>query len=190
MPYDAPAFHYTSFLLLNPTAYVLTYLPPSSSTPSLQVFSVAHGEARLVSTLELPALNPTIVRLPIPLFFELRPDPPSSASERIWGLQHGGDGDGTGNGDGSFPPCGSTRPFATDPDRGVLNLDVTVGDSSYQFHVLKETLMQELAWGGDGRLRTWDEWGPKATRAWQGVTRRQWVTHIHGCAPLPPTSPP
>jgi hypothetical protein len=46
--------------------------------------------------------------------------------------------------------------------------------------MLKETLLQELAWGSEGRLRTWDEWGPKAVRAWQGFGRRQWVTHTHG----------
>lgn len=168
LSHEAPEFHFTSFLLLSPTSCVLTYLAPTSAMPSLQLFDIAHSEARHLSTLELPKLNAGLLRLPIPIALELRPDPPSSASERLWGPQL----DGSSN--------GATRPFATDPDRGLISLDITVGDQPYHFHLLKETLTKELAWGSEGRLRTWDEWGPKACRVWQGFARRQWVTHTHG----------
>lgn len=179
-----PEFHFPSFILLSPTAFAITSLESSTATPAIEVFDFDNFSGwpgavtpQRAAVFGLPSLNPRLLRLPVPLIFEFRPDPPSSASDTLWGFQ-------------GKP---SSRPFATDPSRGLVNLDVSIGDFSFSFHLLKELLMDRLK-----EFREKEEYVPVRWEQWWGDCwvmdgageRRQWVTHIHGYVAFFPLSSP
>lgn len=105
--------------------------------------------------------------------FELRPGPPSTTSPFIF------DGTSISTSTSSSPPThgGRQRSFATLPGKGVLSLDMQVGERSIQIYMLKEMLE------ADGELwkRTqecaimpWVEWGQEGCRMIEAPSRRHW----------------
>lgn len=140
---------------------------PPSTSPSSEPLELAR--------LFLPELSPDLDLSEHAFAMDMRPDPPSSRSSLIFGRDH------------SVP---SPRHFSTDYRRGVLEIDLILGDRHFNVFVLKDYLIEKVdefesglpSWGPVVMREEldWDNgWGLKACRIFETIPpSRQWVSFI------------
>lgn len=194
------SFCHPSFALLTPRSYLLTSFSLSALAPVMHLFAIPAPTP--LSFGPSPAPVQVFARPPVEIAryhmaplrvdsldnahiaFDLRPDPPSSTCDRIHGRRLGAGAEELS--EDTQLEDGEIRYFATNPDRGIIEVDLVVGTRAFEVVFLREMLVDRVReWETqDGPAKwalvslLWEDWGEENCRISEAEADgggRQWV---------------